>query len=85
MSKQLDYEIKRTILIELQESSGFVKLKLKNSETIYGIADVIIYICDDEDDEVITSETPYIRFLPNGKLPARLFKEDIDSFEPCNK
>lgn len=86
MNNDLGYEIKRTKLVELEAIDSYVNLELKTGEFVYGYPDIIIYEDENEDDFENFNETEYIRFLPNGELPARFFKEEeIKSFEPCSK
>ena len=86
MSYDLGYEIKRTVLIELQEEKNFVELELKTGKIIYGYPDIIVYVDEDIDDPENFNETEYIRFLPDDKLPAVLFlEEEIKSFTPCKQ
>ena len=78
----VDYEINRTLLIELQEVRKKVKLKLKSGEVLIGIPDVIVFESEDPEDDENYNEIPNIRFLPNGQLPARYLEEDdIESYE----
>lgn len=77
-----DYEINRTLLIELQEIREKVKVKLKSGEVLIGIPDVIVFESEDPEDDENYNEIPNLRFLPNGQLPARYLEEDdIESYE----
>lgn len=81
----LGYEIERTILNDIEETEGFIKLDLTSGETLYGQSDVILFESDDDDDECV-EETEYLRFLPYKKSQARYLKEeDIKTFESCTE
>lgn len=77
-----DYIIERTILDDLEEETGFVRIYLSNGETIVGKTDIILFESVDDEDDDCFDEIEYIRFLPNGKEPAKYFTEDeIKSYE----
>lgn len=78
----LDYEFKRTILNDIEEAEGLLKLNLSSGEIIYGKSDVILFESVDDEDDDCFEETEYIRSLPNGIEPARYLTEDeIKSYE----
>ena len=80
--KMLDYEIERTILNDIEEAKGWLKLNLSSGEIIYGKSDVILFESIDDEDDDCFDEIEYIRFLPNGVEPARCFtEEEIKSYE----
>lgn len=78
----LDYEFKRTILNDIEEAKGLLKLNLSSGEIIYGKSDVILFESDDDEDDDCYDETEYLMFWPYGEKQARFLKEeDIKSYE----
>ena len=77
-----DYIIERTIINDLEEEINFVRIYLSNGETLVGKTDIILFESVDDEDDDCFDEIEYLRFLPNGKDPAKYFTEDeIKSYE----
>ena len=83
---ELDYEIIRTILNDLEDERGLVRLKLKDGTEVVGRTDIIVWEDADPDNDDDTDEYELIRFIPDGQSTARYFREDeIDSYEVIAK
>ena len=79
---ELDYEIIRTILNDLEDERGLVRVKLKDGTEVIGRTDIIVWEDADPDDDDNTEEYELLRFIPDGQSAARYFREDeVESYE----
>ena len=77
-----DYEIIRTILDDLEDEQGKVRIKLRSGEIVSGVTDIIVYDDVDPEDDDNYDEIESIRFLPDdGSMDRYFTKDEIDSYE----
>lgn len=79
---ELDYEIIRTVLNDLEDECGLVRIKLRDGTAVIGRTDIIVWEDADPDDDDSIDEYELLRFFPDGQSGARYFREDqIESYE----